>query len=93
MLQPFLQQCGFREAGLQWLPASAPLGENLTRPPADPRLSGWWPGPTLAAAIDRLPVGVAALDKPLRMPVSEVGKASRGGVSVTGKLEAGALQV
>ena len=51
-LLPFLKQCGFREANLQWLPAVGTLNENLTAPPADPRLAAWWEGPTLVQAID-----------------------------------------
>ena len=92
-LQPFLQHCGFRASMLQWLPASAPLGQNLVHAPTEAALAAWWRGPTLAEAIDQLPVGVPALGRPLRMPVTEVGKASRGAVSTSGKLEAGALQV
>ena len=33
---------------MQWLPAVALSGENLVKPPADPRLAAWWKGPTLA---------------------------------------------
>lgn len=91
-LHPFLLQCGFRDAGLQWLPASAPQGENLSHAPTNPLLSAWWHGPTLVAAIDQLPAATSSLDKPLRMPVTEVSKASRGGVAVSGRLAAGALK-
>ncbi|KAK9787261.1 hypothetical protein WJX73_009440 [Symbiochloris irregularis] len=93
-LQAFLLgQCGYREASLQWLPASAPLGENLTQQPKDPRLAAWWQGPTLVQAIDSLPSSAAsALEKPLRMPITGVGKGPRGGISVSGRLAAGALK-
>lgn len=47
-LEPFLKTCGFRESAIQWLPAVGPSGDNLAKPPADPRLAAWWKGPTLA---------------------------------------------
>ena len=61
VLGPFLRSCGFRDAAIQWLPASAPAGENLVSPPVDPRFVAWWRGPCLTAAIDAFaPAGRAA---------------------------------
>lgn len=50
---PFLKLCGFRESGLQWLPAVGTANENLTKPPAAPQLKAWWKGQTLVQAIDK----------------------------------------
>lgn len=45
-------------------------------------------------AIDSLPSSASsALEKPLRMPVTGIGKGPRGGVCVSGRLAAGALKV
>ena len=52
-LLPFLKQCGFRAANLQWLPAVGTANENLVKKPSAPELSSWWSGPTLVEAIDQ----------------------------------------
>ena len=93
-LLPFLRGLGFRESGLQWLPASAPAGQNLVSPPSDAALAAWWRGPTLVAAVDafaRRHADAAAL--PLRLPVHDVARSKAGALAVGGKLEAGALKV
>ena len=92
-LLPFLKQCGFREANLQWLPAVGTLNENLTRPPSAPQLAAWWKGPTLVQAIDAFESGERKVALPLRLPINDVFKGDRGGQSVGGKLEAGAIKV
>jgi hypothetical protein len=51
VLGPFLQSCGYAKP--QWLPVSAPGGENVCQPPCDARLAAWWPeGRTLVDALD-----------------------------------------
>ena len=47
----------------------------------------------MVAAIDSFQPSERAVGKPLRMPISDVFKGQRGGLSVGGKLEGGALQV
>lgn len=51
-LLPFLKSAGFKESGLQWLPAVGPAGQNLVAKPSEPLLASWWKGPTLVEAID-----------------------------------------
>lgn len=86
-LAPFLQErCGFKASSLQWLPAVGPTGDNVSAPPTEPRLA-WWQGPTLLQAIDALPPPARAVDRPLRVSVSDVFKGPRGGVVVGGKVE------
>ncbi|KAL4857598.1 HBS1-like protein [Chlorella vulgaris] len=91
-LEPFLKTCGFKEVAMQWLPAVGPSGDNLVKPPADPRLAAWWTGATLAQAIDSFQPTDRSTDKPLRLPVSDVSRSGKGGVTVGGKLEGGALR-
>ncbi|KAL4448191.1 hypothetical protein ABPG75_005410 [Micractinium tetrahymenae] len=91
-LEPFLKTCGFREASIQWLPAVGPTGDNLAKPPADPRLAAWWKGPTLAQAIDAFRPTHRLLERPLRLPVTDVVRSGKAGVTVGGKLEGGALR-
>lgn len=90
-LEPFLRTCGFRESAIQWLPAVGPSGENLAKPASDPRLAAWWKGPTLAQAIDNFRPTHRLLEKPLRMPLTDVLRSGKAGVTVGGKLEGGAL--
>lgn len=92
-LEPFLRGCGFRSGALRWLPAVGPTGENLVKPPQDPRLAAWYKGPTLAEAIDAFVPAHRQLERPLRMPLTEVTvKGSKGSVVVGGKLEGGAVR-
>lgn len=50
-LGPFLKSCGYSKP--EWLPVSAPDGQNVSNPPTDDRLLKWWAdGKTLVAAID-----------------------------------------
>ncbi len=95
VLGPFLKSCGFREAAVQWLPASAPAGQNLVGPPSDARLAAWWGGakPCLTGAIDGFaPAGRAAAQMPLRIPVGDVFRGIRGNSLLGGKLEVGTPQ-
>lgn len=51
-------------------------------------------GPSVVSAIDAFKPADRALNKPFRMPISDVFKAGqRGGISVGGKIEGGAVQV
>jgi len=91
-MAPFLRSCGFREEAVQWLPAVGPSGQNLTQPPTEERLRQWWDGDTLVGAIDKFSLPHRDLDRPFRMPVSEVVRSrALGGDAASGKVEAGAL--
>lgn len=50
-------------------------------------------GPSVVNAIDAFKPSERATQKPFRMPISDVFKGQRGGISVGGKLEGGAVQV
>lgn len=90
---PFLKACGFKESSVQWLPAVGTQNENLTKPPTAPELAAWWRGPTLVDAIDSFKSAERHVDRPLRLPINDIFKGERGGQSVGGKLEAGAIKV
>lgn len=50
-LAPFLKSCGYSQP--DWLPVSAPDGQNVASAPSDPRLLAWWgDSNTLVDAID-----------------------------------------
>jgi elongation factor 1 alpha-like protein len=107
VLGPFLASLGFPPSRTQWLPVSAPDGQNVSAPPTDERLASWWGGgrggvepggasaddpfPTLLSAIDALSPVPRESTGPLRLPVSDVGKGPRGTVTLAGRLAAGAV--
>lgn len=78
---------------MHWLPAVGILNENLVKPPSAPELKAWWSGPTLLQAIDSFNSSSRQIDSPLRLPVNDIFKGDRGGQSVGGKIEAGAIKV
>ena len=93
VLQPFLKLSGFKESLTAWLPAVGPSGENLAGPPTEPNLASWWRGPSVVQAIDAMKPSTHDVDKPLRLPVTDVFKGTRGGAALGGRLIAGALKV
>ena len=50
-------------------------------------------GPSVVAAINAFKPSERATSKPFRMPITDVFKGQRGGISVGGKLEGGAVKV
>lgn len=50
-------------------------------------------GPSVLQAIDAFKPSERATNKPFRMPITDVFKGQRGGISVGGKLEGGAVKV
>ena len=50
-------------------------------------------GPSVLQAIDAFKPAERATSKPFRMPITDVFKGQRGGISVGGKLEGGAVKV
>ena len=50
----FLKQTGFKEKDICYIPCSGLSGENLTKPPTEPKLADWYKGPTLVQQIGKL---------------------------------------
>ncbi len=57
---------------------------------SSPELSKWYSGPTLVEAIDSFPPISRAIEKPLRLSVSDIFKSST--VAVAGKIESGVVK-
>eukprot|EP00897_Mesotaenium_endlicherianum_P009484 jgi/Mesen1/8564/ME000493S07920 len=92
-LAPFLRVCGFRDAGIQWLPISGLDGQNLSRKPTAPKLLSWYHGPTLLEAIDAFKPPARQVGRPLRLAVAEIMRSrSLGQAALSGKLEGGAIR-
>ncbi|KAK5192036.1 hypothetical protein LTR47_003493 [Exophiala xenobiotica] len=89
----FLTSAGFQPKNIAFVPCSGLEGGNILTRASDTK-SSWYTGPTLVEELDMSEPSTHALDKPLRMTISDV---FRGGVqnplSVSGRLEAGNVQV
>lgn len=89
----FLTSAGFQPKNISFVPCSGLEGGNILTRASDAR-SSWYAGPTLVEELDMSEPSTHALDKPLRMTISDV---FRGGVqnplSISGRLEAGNIQV
>ncbi|KAK5050380.1 hypothetical protein LTR84_003661 [Exophiala bonariae] len=92
-LAAFLNTAGFQAKNVTFVPCSGLAGGNILSKPSDPRAS-WYTGPSLVEELDTSEPSTYALDKSLRMTISDV---FRGGVqnplSVSGRLEAGNVQI
>jgi len=88
----FLVTAGFQAKNIAFIPCSGLLGDNITRP-CNNKAASWYTGPTLVEELDNSEPITRALDKPLRLTISDV---FRGGVqnplSISGRIEAGSLQ-
>ncbi|KAI9672980.1 MAG: Hsp70 suppressor, GTPase facilitates ribosomal subunit dissociation [Caeruleum heppii] len=89
----FLTIAGFQTKNLRFVPCSGLTGENVARPVKDPKAS-WYTGSTLVELLDESEPAARALEKPLRLTISDI---FRGGVqnplSISGRVDAGSLQV
>ncbi|KAI8975255.1 P-loop containing nucleoside triphosphate hydrolase protein [Mycotypha africana] len=94
-LGAYLYQLGFKQSNVAFVPISGFHGVNLYDN-KEPALTQWYHGPTLTEQLDRLPPSIRAVEKPLRMRVTDFfkgGVGGSGGVSVAGNIEAGSIQV
>lgn len=87
----FLKQIGYKESDISFVPCSGLLGENLTSGSAPPELVSWYgaDGLSLLQRVDELQPPERAVDKPLRLCISDVFKGMGSGICVAGKIEAG----
>ncbi|KAF2434159.1 hypothetical protein EJ08DRAFT_646609 [Tothia fuscella] len=89
----FLEIAGFASSSISFIPCAGLTGDNITKPVTDIQNAAWYTGPTLVSELDNAEPTKRALDKPLRMTISEVFRTSPNNpISVSGKLDAGSLQ-
>jgi elongation factor 1 alpha-like protein len=88
----FLTATGFQSKNVSFVPVSGLTGDNLVRQATDPAAS-WYQGPTLVDELESSEPTTRALTKPLRMSISEVFKTMQSPTTVSGRIEAGSLQV
>lgn len=86
----YLKKTGFKESGIQFIPYSGFVGDNLIE--RSTNLS-WHKGSTLLEALDKVTPPTRPIDKPLRVSIQKVCKIPGVGVVPTGKVESGVLKV
>ncbi len=87
----FLSATGFTAKKVSFVPVSGLHGDNVVRAPAD-AAAAWYSGPTLLQELELAEPSARALDKPLRMTVSEVYRTAASPLTVSGRIEAGSVQ-
>ncbi|KAI1814295.1 hypothetical protein GGS20DRAFT_598213 [Poronia punctata] len=88
----FLSATGFQLKSVSYVPVSGLHGDNLVNKSTDPAAS-WYRGNTLIAELESSEPMARALDKPLRLTISEVFRSSQNPLTVSGRIDAGSLQV
>lgn len=90
-LKSFLKQAGFKESDVTFTPCSGLTGENLTKKAQESALTSWYNGPHLLDVIDNFKIPERAIDRPLRMSVSDIYKGTGSGFCISGRVETGVL--
>ncbi|MBU0635814.1 translation elongation factor EF-1 subunit alpha [Candidatus Micrarchaeota archaeon] len=88
-LTKLLQGVGYKIDGIQFLPISAFLGDNVAK--KSDKLT-WFKGPTLVDACDALIAPKPPTDKPLRLPIQDVYTIKGVGLVPVGRVETGILK-
>lgn len=92
-VRAFLTTAGFQSRNIGFVPCSGLTGENVTRRSGNSQAS-WYDGPLLVDLLESSDPVVRALDKPLRLTITDV---FRGGVqnplSISGRLASGSVQM
>ena len=90
IITKFMRTLGYRMEKVQFIPVSGWTGDNIIE--SSPNMP-WWKGPTLVEALDRFEEPPKPIDKPLRIPISEVFSISGVGTVPVGRVETGVLKV
>lgn len=89
----FLTSANFSPKNVSYVPCAGLTGENIVTP-VEASKAPWYKGPTLVQELDKAEPTKRAVEKPLRLTVSEVFSSSPNNpISVSGKIDAGSLQV
>jgi len=89
----FLASANFSSKSVSFVPCAGLTGDNVVVP-VDSAKAPWYKGSTLIQELDHAEPTKRLLEKPLRMTISEVFSSSPNNpISVSGKVDAGSLQV
>lgn len=87
-----LRALKFPEKNISFVPVSGLNGDNVVKRSTDPAAS-WYTGPTLIEELESSEPAARALDKPLRMTISDIWDTRLSPITVSGRIDAGSLQV
>nr|AAO41445.1 RE29053p [Drosophila melanogaster] len=90
-LKSFLKLAGFKDSDVSFTPCSGLTGENLTKKAQEPALTNWYSGRHLLDVIENFKIPERAIDRPLRMSVSDIYKGTGSGFCISGRVETGVL--
>lgn len=88
----FLTATNFQSKNISFVPVSGLLGDNLVKKTTDAAAS-WYKGGTLVEELEKSEPLARALDKPMRMTISEVYRTPQSPITISGRLESGTLQM
>ncbi|KAK8053508.1 P-loop containing nucleoside triphosphate hydrolase protein [Apiospora saccharicola] len=88
----FLVATNFQLKNVSFVPVSGLGGDNMVHKSKD-SAADWYTGGTLIQELENSQPLARALDKPLRMTISEVFKTTQSPLSVVGRVDAGSLQM
>ncbi|KAH7312281.1 P-loop containing nucleoside triphosphate hydrolase protein [Stachybotrys elegans] len=89
----FLTGLGFQDKHISFIPISGLNGDNIVKKIED-QAASWYSGSTLIQALESSgPSVVRALQKSLRMSISEVFRSQQGTTTLAGRIDAGTMQV
>ncbi|GFG16019.1 isoform 3 of HBS1-like protein [Aspergillus udagawae] len=92
-ISSFLTTAGFQAKNIAFVPCSGIRGDNVSRRTDDPKAS-WYTGRTLVEELEATEPYSYALDKPLRMTISDVFRgAVQNPLSISGRIDSGSLQM
>ncbi|KAK6850772.1 elongation factor 1-alpha [Apiospora arundinis] len=88
----FLVATNFQLKNVSFVPVSGLRGDNMVHKSTDSAAT-WYTGDSLIQELEKSQPMARALDKPLRMTISEVFKTTQSPLSVAGRVDAGSLQM
>lgn len=88
----FLTATGFQPKNVSFVPVSGLHGDNLVNRSTNPA-AAWYQGPTIVEELESSEPTARALNKPLRMTISEVFRTMQSAITISGRIDAGSLQM
>lgn len=89
-LTPFLNQTGYKDEDLIWVPIAGLTGANIVEP-LDGKVCNWYNGPTFMQILDKVELEPRSPSGPLRLPVLD--KMKDKDLIVHGKVENGTIRL
>ncbi|XP_065211667.1 protein HBS1 [Planococcus citri] len=92
-LSTFLNQVGFKETDVTYVPCSGLSGENLVQKVNEPALKSWYNGPTLIDLIDSFQSPKRHYERAFRMGINDIFKGTGTIPCLSGRIESGYVNV